>query len=83
MSFVIIGGGFSGVELAGEMNDLIRESTRFYRNFTDDEVKVTLVHSGDQILPEVSPTLRDFALKKMKRLGIEYPAQYQGRSGHP
>jgi NADH:ubiquinone reductase (H+-translocating) len=71
LAFVIIGGGFSGVELAGEVNDLIRESTRFYRNFTRDQVRVTLVHSGDQILPEVSPTLRDFALKKMKRLRIE------------
>jgi NADH dehydrogenase len=71
LSFVIIGGGFSGVELAGEVNDLIRESTRFYRNFTSDQVRVTLVHSGDQILPEVSPTLRDFALKKMERVGIE------------
>jgi NADH dehydrogenase len=71
LSFVIIGGGFSGVELAGEVNDLIRESTRFYRNFTHDQIRVTLVHSGDQILPEVSPTLRDFALQKMKRVGIE------------
>jgi NADH dehydrogenase len=71
LSFVIIGGGFSGVELAGEINDLIRESTRFYRNFTKKEIRVTLVHSGNQILPEVSPTLRDFALKKMKRVGVE------------
>jgi NADH dehydrogenase len=71
LSFVIIGGGFSGVELAGEVNDLIRESTRFYRNFTHDQIRVILVHSGDQILPEVSSTLRDFALRKMKQVGIE------------
>jgi NADH dehydrogenase len=71
LSFVIIGGGFSGVELAGEINDLIRESTRFYRNFAEDEIKITLVHSGNQVLPEVSPSLRDFALKKMRRVGVE------------
>jgi NADH dehydrogenase len=71
LSFVIIGGGFSGVELAGEINDLIRESTRFYQNFSKDEIRITLVHSGNQVLPEVSPTLRDFALKKMKRVGVE------------
>jgi NADH:ubiquinone reductase (H+-translocating) len=71
LSFVIIGGGFSGVELAGEVNDLIRESTRFYRNFSERDVRVTLVHSGSQILPEVSPSLRDFALKEMERVGIE------------
>jgi NADH dehydrogenase len=71
LSFVIIGGGFSGVELAGEVNDLIRDSTRFYRNFGENDVSMTLVHNQDQILPEVSPTLRDFALKKMQRAGIK------------
>jgi NADH:ubiquinone reductase (H+-translocating) len=71
LSFVIIGGGFSGVELAGEVNDLIRESTRFYRNFSEKDIRVTLVHSGNQILPEVGPSLRDFALKEMERVGIE------------
>ena len=71
LSFVIIGGGFSGVELAGEVNDLIRGSTRFYQNFSKDEVMIILVHSGGQILPEVSPTLRDFALKKMKQVGVQ------------
>ena len=72
LSFVVIGGGFSGVELAGEINDLIRDSTRFYQNFTENDISMTLVHSGEQILPEVSPTLRDFALKKMQRLGIKF-----------
>jgi len=71
LSFVIIGGGFSGVELAGEVNDLIRDSTRFYRNFTEADISVILVHSKDQVLPEVSPTLRDFTLKKMQRAGIK------------
>jgi len=71
LSFVIIGGGFSGVELAGEINDLVRESARFYRNFAEDDIKIILVHSGNQVLPEVSPSLRDFALKKMKKVGVE------------
>jgi NADH dehydrogenase len=71
LSFVIIGAGFSGVELAGEINDLIRDSTRFYRNFTENDISMTLIHNQDQILPEVSPTLRDFALKKMQRAGIK------------
>jgi NADH dehydrogenase len=71
LSFVIIGGGFSGVELAGEVNDLIRDSTRFYQNFSEDDVSMTLVHNGDQILPEVGSALRDFALKKMQRAGIK------------
>ena len=71
LSFVIVGGGFSGVEVAGELNDLVRASTRFYSNFTAHDVTVTLVHARDQILPEVSPTLREFARKEMEQAGIQ------------
>ncbi len=60
LSFVVVGGGFSGVEVVGEINDLVRTSLQFYRNFTSDDVSVTLVHTRNQILPEVSPLLREF-----------------------
>jgi len=70
LSFVIVGAGFSGVEVAGEVNELVRSSTRFYRNFQKEDVTVTLVHSQDQILPEVAPTLREFVRKKMEKAGV-------------
>ena len=70
LSFIVVGAGFSGVEVAGEINELVRSSTRFYRNFRKEDVVVSLVHSQDQILPEVAPTLRDFAKKKMEKAGV-------------
>jgi NADH dehydrogenase len=70
LSFIVVGAGFSGVEVAGEINELIRSSTRFYRNFRKPDVVVSLVHSQDQILPEVAPNLRDFAKRKMEKAGI-------------
>ncbi|MBX3301436.1 MAG: FAD-dependent oxidoreductase [Nitrospira sp.] len=70
LSFVVVGGGFTGVEAAGEINDLIRASARFYSNFSARDVTVTLAHSRDQILPEVSQTLREFARTKMEQAGI-------------
>ena len=71
LSFVVIGGGFTGVETAGAINDLVRSSTRFYGNFGAAEVTVTLVHGRDHILPEVSPTLRGLARTKMEQAGIQ------------
>lgn len=71
LSFVIVGGGFSGVEVAGEINDLVRDTCRYYRNIPKEEIKVTLVHSRDQILPEVTSDLRDFARIKMEQAGIK------------
>jgi NADH dehydrogenase len=70
LSFIIVGAGFSGVELGGEINELVRSSTRFYRNFREEDVVVSLVHSQDQILPEVAPKLREFARKKMEKAGV-------------
>ena len=70
LSFIIVGAGFSGVEVAGEINELVRSSTRFYQNFRKEDVVVSLVHSQGQILPEVAPKLREFARKKMEKAGI-------------
>ncbi|MGH7885366.1 MAG: FAD-dependent oxidoreductase [Thermodesulfobacteriota bacterium] len=72
LSFIVIGGGFSGVEVAGEINDLVRNSIKFYKNINENEVKVTLIHGRDQILPEVNPSLRDFAMEKMKKAGVNF-----------
>lgn len=70
LSFVVVGGGYSGVETAGEINDLVRSSLRFYSHIRDDDVTVTLIHSRDQLLPEISPPLREFARKKMEQAGV-------------
>lgn len=71
LSFVVIGGGFSGVEVAGEINDLVRDTYKYYRNIPKEEIRVTLIHSHDQILPEVTSRLRDFARVKMEQAGID------------
>jgi NADH dehydrogenase len=70
LSFVVVGGGFSGVEVAGEINDLVRHSRRFYPNISPGDISVTLVHSGDHILPELSMDLRTFAEHEMRKAGI-------------
>src|SRR5205814_5827355 len=51
LSVVVVGGGFSGVEVAGEIADLLRDSRRYYGDIPRDEIKVTLLHSRDRLLP--------------------------------
>src|SRR5258708_16733503 len=57
LRFIVVGAGFSVVEVAGEINELVSSSPRFYRNFRKEDVVVSLVHSQDQLLPEVAPSL--------------------------
>jgi len=70
LTFAVVGGGFSGVELAGELNDFLRTSSRFYASFNEKDIEVYLIHSHDHILPEVGPSLRKFALDKMTKRGV-------------
>lgn len=70
LSFVVVGAGFSGVEVAGEINDLVRTSRPFYPNVSPEDITVTLVSAKDHILPELNPDLRAFARQKMETAGI-------------
>jgi NADH dehydrogenase len=71
LSFIVVGGGYSGVEAAGEINDLVRSTARHFFSFSAQNVTVTLIHSRDQLLPEIGSDLREFARKKMEKAGVK------------
>jgi len=71
-TFVIAGGGFSGAELAGALNDMAREMLDYYPNVSEDDVRVVVAHSRDRILPELSESLSEYALGKMRENGVEF-----------
>jgi NADH dehydrogenase len=71
LTVLVVGGGYSGVEAAGEINDLIRDSARYFHHWKTSDMKVVLIHSREQILPEISSGLREFARKKMEKAGVE------------
>ncbi len=72
LTFVIAGGGFAGVELAGALNDFARGILADYPNLRPDELSVILVHSRDRILPELSESLAHYALAKMEARGVTF-----------
>src|SRR5918995_867120 len=73
VTFVVVGGGFGGVEVVGELNSLIRDSIEaFYHNIDiKKDVRVILVNASERILPEVSEGLSEFALQKLRESGVE------------
>ena len=72
LSFVIAGGGFAGVELAGALNDFARGILADYPNLNPNEPNIVLVHSRDRILPELSESLARYAQKKMEARGVKF-----------
>jgi NADH:ubiquinone reductase (H+-translocating) len=71
LTFVVAGGGFSGVEVAAELNDFVREVARSYPSLDAREIRIVLLHSGARILPEMAETLAVFAQDILMRRGVE------------
>lgn len=68
--FVVIGGGFSGVEVAGELADSLASIRRYYPRVAEDELQVTLVHDRVHLLPELAPALGEAAARSLSRRGV-------------
>ena len=77
LTFVVVGGGFNGVETVGTINDFVQESIKdFYKNIYMTEVKIILVHTGDKLLEQIDEDLGKFALEKLKDQGCRVYNEY-------
>jgi len=72
LTFVIAGGGFAGVELAGALNDFSRGILADYPNISPEDVQVVLVHAREHILPELSESLGRYAQESMAMRGVTF-----------
>jgi NADH:ubiquinone reductase (H+-translocating) len=71
LTFVVAGGGFSGVEAVAELNDFVRAGARSFRRIDPAEIRVVLLHSGPLVLPELPENLARFAQKLLQRRGVD------------
>src|ERR1700761_2058620 len=72
LTFVVAGGGFSGAELAGGLNDFARGVIADYPNLSTDDLRIILVHSRGRILPELSESLAGYAMHRMRERGVTF-----------
>ena len=71
LTFVVAGGGFSGVECIAEMNDFLRDAVRVYHNISEKDLRLILLQRGERILPELTQSLAAFAHKLLTKRGVE------------
>jgi NADH dehydrogenase len=72
LTVVVIGGGFSGVEIAGHLADLMRAIRRFYPELQHETPHIVLLQKGKQLLPELQhESLSKFTLQKLRQNGIK------------
>ncbi len=70
LHFVVVGGSFSGVEVAGETLVFLREAARSYRSIPPDEIRVTLVELAPRILPALDADLAEYATARLRGRGM-------------
>ncbi|MFQ5609147.1 MAG: FAD-dependent oxidoreductase [Woeseiaceae bacterium] len=71
LTYVVAGGGFSGVETIGEISEMIRRALRFYPNIAPEDIRAVLVQAGPQILPELPAKLGEYATRILRERNIE------------
>ncbi|MRR07221.1 MAG: NAD(P)/FAD-dependent oxidoreductase [Deltaproteobacteria bacterium] len=72
LSFVVIGGGPAGVEFAGSLQELIQhELIKDYPDLDESDTKIVLIEARGSILPFLPEKQRDYAVRKLSRMGVE------------
>jgi NADH dehydrogenase len=71
LTIVVAGGGFTGVEIAAEINDLVRGAAKSYPSVSQRDIRVILVEAKERILPEFDAGLAAFATQRLKAAGVE------------
>ncbi|MEE9905474.1 NAD(P)/FAD-dependent oxidoreductase [Chlorobium sp.] len=72
LTFVVVGGGPTGVELAGSIGEMSRYYlSKYYRNIDPKLTRIFIVHSAPRILQTFSPELSGRATRELEKLGVQ------------
>ncbi|GAA2259603.1 MULTISPECIES: NAD(P)/FAD-dependent oxidoreductase [Kitasatospora] len=71
LTFVVIGGGFAGVETIAEIEDMARDAAKIYKTVSRDDMRFIMVEAANRILPEVGPDLGLWTKEKLEERNIE------------
>jgi NADH dehydrogenase len=71
LTFLVIGGGYAGVEALAELQDMARHATKYYENIAPQDMRWVLVEAAGRIMPEVGPRLGRYTVERLLDAGIE------------
>lgn len=71
LTFAIVGGGLTGVEVCGALNDFVREAMKFYPEINRDQIRVMLIELGPRLMPEMREALAVFAKRVLIERGVD------------
>ncbi len=70
-TFVVAGAGFTGSEVVAELTDFVAKMVKKLTGIKKEEIRIYLVHSKETILNELSPSLGLYAMKLLRKKGVQ------------
>lgn len=71
LTLVVVGGGLTGVEVSGALNDFVRDASEYYPEIDRKRIRVMLIEAGPRLMPEMNEELASFAEKVMRERGVD------------
>ncbi|OKJ11737.1 NAD(P)/FAD-dependent oxidoreductase [Kitasatospora sp. CB01950] len=71
LTFVVIGGGFAGIETVAEVEDMARDAAKIYKTVSRDDMRFVVVEAANRILPEMGPDLGLWTKGRLEERNIE------------
>ena len=71
LTFLVVGGGYAGVEALAELADMSRYASRYYENIEETDLRWVLVEAAGRIMPEVSAPMGEYTVKQLLQAGID------------
>jgi NADH:ubiquinone reductase (H+-translocating) len=71
LTFLVVGGGYAGIEALAELQDMARYAIRYYENIAPADMRWVLVEAAGRIMPEVGPRMGLYTVERLMEAGIE------------
>ncbi|WP_299542272.1 NAD(P)/FAD-dependent oxidoreductase [uncultured Streptomyces sp.] len=71
LTFLVVGGGYAGVEALAELEDMARYASRYYHNIKAEDLRWILVEATGRILPEVGEEMGAYAVRELRGRNID------------
>lgn len=71
LTFLVVGGGYAGIEALAELADMARYASRYYETINREDIRWILVEAANRIMPEVGPKMGRYTVERLLDANIE------------
>ncbi len=71
LTFLVVGGGYAGIEALAELEDMARYACRYYQGISPEDMRWVLVEATGRVMPEVSPKMGVYTIERLAERGIQ------------